>query len=244
VPLTTVGTLVQLNDTAPTADQWNFAAVEVVVAGTGTVPVGPAVDQIVISDGIGAVTTPSFDTSGPGEVLLAFVASDGPKFGIQAVTVAGAELTWTLVQRSDTEAGTAEIWTANAANQLSNVTVRSTQAVGRYHQSLTVVSFTGASGIGTSAVVGAANGAPTVSVTATKAASFVLGVGNDWDNASPRMFDDSQVMVHQWVEGDSGDTFWVQAVAAPSSNAGATVRLYDTAPTNDRSNFAIVEIVP
>src|SRR5207247_7571113 len=34
-PVANAGTLVQLNDTAPTADRWNFAAVEIVAAGTG-----------------------------------------------------------------------------------------------------------------------------------------------------------------------------------------------------------------
>jgi hypothetical protein len=34
-PIANAGTIVQLNDTAPTADRWNFAAVELVAASTG-----------------------------------------------------------------------------------------------------------------------------------------------------------------------------------------------------------------
>jgi len=106
------------------------------------------------------------------------------------------------------------------------------------------VAFTKASGIGASASASAANGAPALSVTAATAGSVVYGVGNDWDTAAPRLFDADQLMVRQWLETESGDTFWVQTAVASASNAGATMTLSDTAPTADRSNFAIVEIVP
>jgi hypothetical protein len=50
-------------------------------------------------------------------------------------------------------------------------------------------------------------------------------------------------MVHEWVDTGAGDTFWVQSVAAAIASAGTSVKLTATSPTNDRWNFAIVEIV-
>jgi len=51
-------------------------------------------------------------------------------------------------------------------------------------------------------------------------------------------------MVHQWVDTAVGDTFWVQASPGTIANAGTSVQLATTAPTQDRWNFALVEIVP
>ena len=84
---------------------------------------------------------------------MAFAASDGPTTGAntQTLTISGAGLTWTRVQRAAAQRGVAEIWTATAPAALSNVTVTSTQSVtsvlgAPVNQSLTVVAFTGASG--------------------------------------------------------------------------------------------------
>jgi subtilisin family serine protease len=238
------GTQVQLADVAPANDQWNFAAVEIVIENAGATPAVPAVDRIVFVDDRGTLTTPAFDTFLSGEVIVAFVGADGPEYDSQSATVSGAGLAWTLVQRANSQAGTAEIWTAIATTPLSGATVTSELAIDGYHHSLTIVAFTKASGIGASASASAANGAPALSLSATAAGSLVYGVGHDWDTATPRSFDADQLIVHQWVETESGDTFWVQTAVASASTAGATMTLSDTAPTDDRTNVAIVEIVP
>lgn len=64
------------------------------------------IDQTVIRNGSGIVTTAPFSTAGP-RLLIAFTSSDGPSSS-QSTTVTGAGLTWTLIQRSDTRGGTAE----------------------------------------------------------------------------------------------------------------------------------------
>jgi len=218
------------------------SAVALVVS-SGPPAAGLAVDKVVFSDGIGTRTTPAFSTASQGEVLIAFAASDGPTSGSQALTVSGAGLTWTLVKRANTQFGTSEIWVATASNQLLNVTVRSVQSAGGYRQSLTVVAFTGAGGIGASATASAASGAPTVSLTTTKAGSLVYGIGNDWDRAIARVLGANQVLVHQWIDSATGDTYWVQAVSGAASTAGTLIQLNDTSPTTDRWNFASVEIL-
>jgi beta-lactam-binding protein with PASTA domain len=205
---------------------------------------GPVVDTVVFSDGAGTRTTAPFSTIVAGDVLVAFVASDGRGSGGQTVTVSGAGLTWTLVRRSNTRAGTSEIWQARATGQLTNVTVQSVQSVAGFRQSLTVVAFRGASGVGASAAANAATGAPSVTLVTTRANSLVYGVGNDWDRAVARTLGANQTMVHQVVDTAAGDTFWVQNRNGMVAAAGTSVQLNDTAPTNDRWNFASVEIVP
>lgn len=202
------------------------------------------VDQTVISDGLQRRTTPAFSTMAANEVLVAFVASDGPSSSRQSVTVSGAGLAWTLVKRANAQAGSAEIWWAAAVNRLTNVTVSSTAAIGGYRQSLTVVTFTGARGVGASVTAGASSGAPSLSLTTSTPDALVYAVGNDWDRAVDHVPGSGQVMVRQWLETAAGDTYWVQALSGPVVTAGTVVAVNVTSPINDRWNLAAVEIVP
>jgi Big-like domain-containing protein/PASTA domain-containing protein/lysyl oxidase len=233
------GSVISQNPVANTLVAPNTPVALVISSG----PPPLAVDKFVFSDGAGTRTTAPFSTASAGELLVAFVASDATGSSTQTVTVSGAGLQWTLVRRANTQRGDSEIWSATATNQLTNVTVTSTQSNGAPHQSLTVVAFVGASGTGASAVASGASGAPTVSLTTTKAGSLVYGVGNDWDRSIARVLGPNQVMVHQWVDTAIGDTFWVQARSGQIAASGTLVTINDTSPTNDRWNLASVEIV-
>jgi hypothetical protein len=207
---------------------------------TFTVRAGVTIDQTVHQDGTGTQTTAPFSTAVPGEVLVAFVGSDGTA---QTVNVSGAGLSWSLVKRTNARPGDAEIWEAVAPAALTNVTVTSKQSVGTtYDQSLTVVAFRGASGVGASASANAASGAPTVSLTTTKAGSWVFAEGDDWSNATARTVPAGQTMVHQWVDTGGGDTYWTQSTTAPTASSGTPVTIRDTAPTTDLWNFTAVEM--
>jgi hypothetical protein len=70
----------------------------------------------------------------------------------------------------------------------------------------------------------------------------VYAVGNDIDRAAARTVGPGQTMVQQWLDGSSADTFWVQALSAPSGAAGANVKINDTAPVTDRWNLSAVEV--
>jgi hypothetical protein len=309
------GSTATLNDTAPTADQWNFTSVEIMsgtppasvtvpgvvglaqadaqaaITGAGltvgtisnatsaTVAAGQVISQtpgggssalagsavsLVVSsgapapgpvaqvtvsiDGAGPQTTPAFSTSAPGAVLVALVASDGPTSGAnnQNLTISGGGLAWTRVQRAATQRGVAEIWTATAAGALTGATVTSTQSVASVlgqapNQSLTVIAFSGASGIGASGIASGATGAPRASLAAQAASSAIYGVGIDFDRAVARTVPAGQTKVHEFL-APSGDTMWMQMLNASTAAAGVTATLNDTAPTTDQWNFAIVEI--
>jgi hypothetical protein len=49
-------------------------------------------------------------------------------------------------------------------------------------------------------------------------------------------------MVHQYL-ATVGDTFWVQRITNIVSTAGRVVTINDTAPTTDRYNLTICEIL-
>ena len=215
-----------------------------------------AIDKTASKDGTSkskTIATPAFTTSAANELLLAFIGTDATNSGTNTTvsSIAGGSLTWTLVKRTNTQRGTAEVWRAFAPAVLTNATVTATLSASTT-ASLTVVTFTGAStaGTGGSGAIGAtgsgnsSKGAPTASLTTTVANSWVFGVGNDWDNATARTVPANQTMVHQDVATSNGDTYWVQCMTATTPTPGTVVTINDTAPTGDRYNLTIVEVLP
>ena len=197
-----------------------------------------------------SITSPSFSTISSNELLLAFVATDGKSAGMTVTGVTGGGLTWVLVRRTNVQMGTAEIWRAFAPARLSSVTVRAnlSQSVAA---SITIVSFTGVDTSGTngSGAIGATGsgnanpGGPTATLITTRNSSWVFGVGCDWDRAISRTLGPNQTMMNQYL-ASVGDTYWTQRQSAPTAPGGTTVTINDTAPTNDRYNLTIVEVLP
>jgi hypothetical protein len=197
------------------------------------------------------VTSPTFSTTSSNELLLAFVATDFSSGTNTTVTsVTGGGLTWNLVLRCNKQKGTSEIWRAFATSPLAGVTVTANLSHSVV-SSITVVTFTGANTSGTdgSGAIGAtkstnaSSGAPTASLVTTHNNSWVFGVGNDFDNAISRTVGSGQVLLHQDLSS-TGDTYWVQRQIAPTPLSGTTVIINDTAPTGDRYNLAICEVLP
>jgi chitodextrinase/regulation of enolase protein 1 (concanavalin A-like superfamily) len=191
------------------------------------------------------IASPSFSTAQTNELVVAFIISDGPTSGQSISAVNGGGLTWTLRKRVNTQAGTAEIWQAVAAAKLTNATVTATRATGTYQGMINVVSFIGASLSVNGATGGssAGTGAPTASLVTTKAGSWVWGAGDDWDSATARTVGANQTKVNEYLSS-LGDTFWVQRQTSTTAQTGTTVTLNDTAPTADRWNLALIEIIP
>jgi hypothetical protein len=200
------------------------------------------IDATVFRDASDTMTTPALSTTTSSDLLVAFVAYDGPTNVRQTATVSGAGLVWTLVTRSNFQLGTSEIWVAKANGVLSNVTVTSQPGVAGYHGSLVVIAFINAAGPGIVGQASAQSGAPDIFLPGVSAGNWVFAVGNDWDSATGRIPVSGQVLVHQRIDSAVGDTFWVQSTAAPST-ATALVNIHDNSPTTDQWNYAAVEIV-
>jgi chitodextrinase len=222
----------------------------VLILGTGSASAAVGVDKTVTTHQTSSSTTissPTFSTSSPGELLLAFITSDGPSgAGSQSFSkVTGGGVTWRLRRRANAQAGTAEVWAANAQTVLTNASVTATRASGSYVGSITVVTFTGADQVvdGATGAASAATGAPSVSLTTTRAGAWVWGVGNDWDKATARTVGPNQTKVDEFL-ASVGDTMWVQRQTSPTPVGGTPVTLNDTAPTVDRWNMAAVEVLP
>jgi hypothetical protein len=200
------------------------------------------------------VTTPAFSTTSGSELLLAFVAGDyqpsQSSANISVTAVSGAGVNWVLVKRSNTQAGTAEVWGAFAPSLLSNVTVTATLSQ-NVQSSITVLSFAGvdtsgtngSGAIGATVSTNASSGAPTATLVTTRNNSWVFGVGSDYDRAIARTPGSGQKLVHQYL-APINDTYWVQMQNTATSLSGTSVTINDTAPTTDRYNLAIVEVLP
>jgi hypothetical protein len=203
-------------------------------------PIG--VDVMVFQDGNGGLQTPAFSTSTNSGLLVAFVAYDGPSTAPQTATVSGGGVNWLLAKRSNSQHGTAEIWVAQITDFLSSVSIMAQPGVSGYDGSLTVMAFTNAAGSGVVGQTSASSGAPDIYLPGVQAGNWVFAVGNDWDGAVARTPVSGQVLVHQKLDTVTGDTYWVQSTAAPST-ADALVDIHDNAPTNHEWNYCAVEIV-
>jgi Bacterial Ig domain/Lysyl oxidase len=214
-----------------------------VTVDNGQPPLVIGEDAAVSIDGAGSLTTPTFSTATASDLLVAFVSYDGPAGSPQTANVSGAGSTWTLLERSNTQSGTSEIWSTRADGTLSGVTVNSLPGTGTgYHGSLTVIAFTNCAGTSVVGRSGAPSGAPDIILPGVIAGDWVFAVGNDWDNAKARVPSTGQVLVHQKLDTQVGDTYWVQSLTAPST-ANGLVDVHDTSPTSDQWNYAAVEIV-
>jgi hypothetical protein len=213
-----------------------------------------AIDANISKDQSSASTTvasPAFSTTAPNELLLAFVSTDDPGTGtnITVTGVAGGGLTWTLVVRSNAQRGTSEIWRAFAPSTLTGAAVTAT-LTNSVTSSLAVMSFSGvdatgtngSGAIGATATGNAATGAPTAKLSTTRGNSLVVGVGNDYDDAKARTIGTGQTLIHQFLS-PTGDTYWMQRQTAATPLSSTSVTLNDTAPTADRYNMAICEIL-
>jgi len=257
---------VTFNGTAATVTSWSAGSIVATVpngATTGNVVVtvggqasnglrfivtnaaGLAVDQIVTGR---AAAPPALSTTTGNQLLLAYVASGTGSSTTNSVTVGG--LTWTLVKRTNTQKGTAEIWRAFTPFILTNYAAPA-GTVFPSHTLVTIVSYlgvdtTGTNGSGAIGAVGTANaatGAPAVTLTSTQGNSFVFGVGDDPSAATARTLGTNQTMVDQFLDG-SADTLWVQRMTGSIANSGTSVTLNDTAPTNHPYNLSAVEVLP
>ena len=209
----------------------------------------PSIDFVVFADQSNQkfVRTNAFATAA-NELLLAFVGAGDSTAGNTVTSVSGGGLAWTLVRRTNAQRGTSEIWRAFAPVALTNVVVQA-QIAQRAPMSLTVVgvSRVDASGANGTAAIGAiasgsaAAGAPSAALVTTRDNSLVFGVGNDWTAAAPRTVGPGQTLLHQYLSG--GKTAWMQRTTSPVAAGATMVIVNDTAPTSDRYNLTICEVL-
>ncbi|HEX2821202.1 MAG TPA: choice-of-anchor C family protein [Streptosporangiaceae bacterium] len=213
-----------------TADQYAYHSVST----------GPAIDGEATAKGKTTVAA-RLTAAASGDLVVAFVAADGPAGAKQRAKVSGGGLTWALAKRTNARNGTAEVWVAHASGALSRARITSTLARGGFGEALTVVAFRHAPGTGATASASGRTGAPSGSLTTTSPNSWVFAVGIDGTASIPRTLGAGQTLVSQATDR-AGDTYWVQSRSALTPAAGTTVTINDTAPKRDMWNLTLIEI--
>lgn len=190
----------------------------------------------------GVVRSPKLTTARPGELLVAFVAANGPAKGGQAVTkVTGGGLTWTRVQRDRTARGTSEVWQAYASKKLGSTRVTARLAKHGYSVTLTVAAFTGARPtVGSAAHRAGARSAPRVSLTPQAPGSVVWAVGRVVGSRYRPVPAPGQDVVHRQTFRSPSTGYWTQRTTAATASA-TPVTLSDRA-TARTWGYTAVEI--
>jgi hypothetical protein len=201
----------------------------------------------VAAPGSRAITSPPLSTSSGNELLVAFIAADGPNQGSSQTiaSVSGAGLSWSLAVRANAQSGTAEVWTAYATSKVYRARVRALPARSGFEGSISLAAFKGArAAVGATGSASGPSRQPTVSLTTRVQDGWVWGVGDDWDNGIARTPAAGQALQYQYVDHPIGNTFWVQDRTDRDATAGTPVVLSDTSPTTDRWDYAALEIDP
>jgi beta-lactam-binding protein with PASTA domain len=197
------------------------------------------------------IASPAFAVAG-NTLLVAMIATDGPATGTNVVVNgvnnnnSAPALTWTRAQRVNTQRGTSEIWWAFSPTARTSMTVTGVLSQSEI-ASMTVVGFQGAANSLAGAATAIANkatgvaGDPSLTITTTRANSWVFGVGNDWDNFKAVAAGAGSTMVNQSTSAIT-DTFWMVRSTNPTALAGVPTTVGVTGVGTDRYNFAVIEI--
>ena len=229
------------------SQQLNFTAQ---TAGTSTLIVDVTSSRGLTSKAT-TVSTPAFSTNAGNELLLAFIAGDyisGANTTVSSVT--GAGLTWALVNGP-----TCRVGRLRFGGRLLYYPVRRdghchafperciVHHGDEFHAAPTLPVRTAPVQSAPLPARTLRPGAPSASLKTTRNNSLVLGVGNDFDKPLTRVAGSAQTVVYQ-IMTSTGDTYWVQRQNNSTPVSGTTVTINDTAPTGDRYNLAIVEVLP
>ncbi|SEQ39669.1 RCC1 domain-containing protein [Microlunatus flavus] len=211
----------------------SVARVALTVAAPTCVPSTPKRDFAVSADRRdtdGVVRSPAFTTARSPELLLAFVSVNRPAHGSQSVTrVSGGGLTWTLVRRGTSDAGSTEVWQAYATTRVERTRVSVDLSRPGATVGVTVAGFRGAGPAVTRTGSRSGTGsAPQVTVRPRSSGSVVWAVGRaDGSRYDPKPAS-GQKVVHEKTFRSPRGGLWVQRVKA-ATTAGTDVTVGDRA---------------
>ena len=224
---------------------------------------GPVKDALVSKFNMNGKVKAKISTTMPSDLLVAFVGAggggDSPGRGhpsdcrwrggqcgscdvSETARVSGGGLSWTLVGRTNTQDGTAEIWTARAYGVVSGLRVEATLSQKGSPIFLTVAAFGNATGTGGIASASGRKGPPVGTLTTTSSPSWVWAVGNDPQGAVSREVPSGQTLQSQKLSKTPA-TYWVQSRNDSTAPAGTVATINDKAPTSDPWNLTLVEIL-
>jgi len=192
--------------------------------------------------------SPGLTTTQPGELLVAFLASDGPNGAGGPVVQLGDQRRPDLdpAPADQRSAGTAEIWQARAPTTVTNMVVTATRSGGRLAGADDRGRLIGAdtTTLAATASANATTGAPSVALTthagpaAGSGASATTGTGRPRGPSGPaRRWSTSSSRRRRYLLGAA-------PVPPRRRHRERPLTIGDTAPTTDRWNLAAMEILP
>lgn len=204
-----------------------------------------------LSSSSGSINLNSIVTTNyPNELLLLFCTINKDVATISSVT--GGGLTWLNVGRANTNAGSTELWRAFAATPISLQSVSATFSASVVSANAMVVGFVGAdiSGTNGSGAIGAfataasSSAAPTVSVTTTRANSWVWGATNAAGVTGAMNAGSGQTLIRNQNDTTNTALAWMQRQTALTGTSGTVVTINSTSPSTASCNTLAVEILP
>jgi hypothetical protein len=200
----------------------------------------PVIDTVTITSARTSASA-KVRTTVAGDLVVAFVAANGPASSHQKSTMSGGGMTWYLISRQNAPGNDSEVWAALPSGKLSSAVITAKASISGFDEILMVVAFKNATGIGPEAFAHATSGAPKASLKTTAANSWVFGLGSDWSKFASRTPGRGQLIFAQGGPPFKA-TAWIQAPVDVTPKAGTTVTINDTAPTGDPYNLLLVAI--
>jgi hypothetical protein len=200
----------------------------------------PAIDTLTTAWGKSTAAA-RVSTTVPGDLVVAFVAANGPGSKLQAATVSGGGLAWHLVSRHNPAGHDTEVWAATATGKLTGATVTVKGSVAGYDEVITVIAVKNAHTLGPQSFASSAKGAPHGTLTTTANNAWVFAVGADWA-AYVKPTAPSGQLVLSSVDAPGSKTVWVQATSTLTPKSGTTVTINDTKPTTNPYDLLLVAI--
>lgn len=203
----------------------------------------PRIDGKAVTGQSNTTATANLSTKVAGDLLVAFVRSNSPSTAGNSSSVSGGGLTWRRVAQQNQALGDAEVWAATAGSKLSSVPITATATkYSGYDEVLTVIAFTGATGIGARGTFFSDSGLPTGTLKTTQPDTWVFAAGDDWLRSFRHTPGPGQTIRQQSTDR-VGDTYWVQSTSAPTAAAGTSVTINDTSPPLDPYDLVLVEVL-
>ncbi len=205
---------------------------------------------------VGSITASASSMTGsvlsnvPNVTFLALVTINKDTSTVSSITTTG--LTWALVSRTNTNAGSTELWRAFSAAPLASTATTvtlSTSVVsasfliaGLIHADFT--SADGSSAIGAISTGTFSSAAPSISLTTTRSGSWVWCVAQSATTAAAVTAGSAQTVVRTQTDATNTTQSLLWRQTNRTLVAGTTVTMNLTAPTTGTGNMLVVEILP
>jgi len=187
----------------------------------------------------------------PNELLLAMIGIQNGTTTVSSVT--GASLTWSLVARANTNAGSSEVWCAFSPNTFSSQPITITFSGATVSGNILLAGIVGADmttatglgAIGATATGTSSAAAPTISLTTTRNNSWVWSIMNEgMASASSISAGTNQTNIRSVNDTTNAAASWILRQNSLTTTKGTNVTMNATAPSTDSCNIVAIEILP